>query len=170
MSGEYPDPLPFGQCLKILRTRRDMTREVLGGLVGRSASWVKALETGRLKEPRLPILLRLTEALRLRDLSDLTGRASPHVALFTGPGHQYLPAVRTALDSLVITTDRQAPPIGHLRARLDRAWATRHASPYHREALGKLLPELIGDAQLAAAQAEDDTRRKAQALLSEVYS
>lgn len=78
------------------------------------------------------------------------------------------PQVRALLDS-------QAPVVTLVAKsdvrHIERAfWATRHASPYHREALGKLLPELIGDAQLAAAQAEDDTRRKAQALLSEVYS
>lgn len=170
MPAEYPEPLSFGQRLKIQRTRRGMTREVLGGLVGRSASWVKALETGRLKEPRLPVLLQLAEALRVRDLADLTGHANQHVDLFTGPGHRYLPAVRAAIDSLIVTTDRQAPPVEHLRARLDHAWAARHASPYHREVLGELLPGLIGDAQLAAAQAEDGERKRAQALLSEVYS
>lgn len=135
MPAEYPEPLSFGQRLKIQRTRRGMPREVLGGLVGRSASWVKALETGRLKEPRLPVLLQLAEALRVRDLAGLTGHANQHVDLFTGPGHRYLPAVRAAIDSLVITTDRQAPPVEHLRARLDHAWAARHASPYHREVL-----------------------------------
>src|SRR5690606_15390002 len=106
-----------------------MTREVLGGLVGRSASWVKALETGRLKEPRLPVLLQLAEALRVRDLADLTGHANQHVDLFTGPGHRYLPAARAAIDSLVVTTDRQAPPAEHLRARLDHARRARRDRP-----------------------------------------
>ncbi|MFF4963108.1 hypothetical protein [Streptomyces sp. NPDC001222] len=34
----YAHPLVFGQRLQILRTRRGMTREQLGGLVGKSGS------------------------------------------------------------------------------------------------------------------------------------
>lgn len=83
----YADPLVFGQRLQILRTRKGLTREQLGGLVGRSGSWVKGVETGRLKTPRLEVVLRLAEILRVRDLSDLTGDQSVHVSLFTGPGH-----------------------------------------------------------------------------------
>lgn len=49
----YTDPLAFGQRLQLLRTRRGMTRTVLAGLLGRSPSWVKAVECGRLKTPKL---------------------------------------------------------------------------------------------------------------------
>ncbi|PSK97756.1 helix-turn-helix protein [Murinocardiopsis flavida] len=80
---DSPDPagteLAFGQRLKLLRTRRGMTREVLGGLVGRSGSWVKAVECGRLATPKLSLLLRLAEALRTRDLAQLTGCQSVDV-------------------------------------------------------------------------------------------
>ncbi|RKS09729.1 helix-turn-helix protein [Nocardiopsis sp. Huas11] len=170
-----PDPheieVPFGTRLKLNRTRRGMTREVLGGLVGRSASWVKALENGRLGTPKLPILLRLAEALRIRDLSELTGEQSVPVELFTGPGHAHLPAVRTAINAFPMVTSRPAPPVAHLKARLSRAWSARHSAPNHREVLGGLLPGLIEDAQLAVHQADDGpTRRAAQAVLSEVYA
>ncbi len=60
----YADPLVFGQRLQILRTRRGLTREQLGGLAGRSRSWVKGVETGRLKTPKLEVVvfcLRLPE-------------------------------------------------------------------------------------------------------------
>ena len=169
-----PDPpnLTFGQRLKIHRTRRGMTREVLAGLVGKSASWVKALETGRLQTPKLPVLLRLAEALRVHDLAQLTGdQTSPHIDLFTGPGHERLPAVRAAVNALPALTARAAPTVKHLRARLSHAWSARHSSPYHRDVLGQLLPGLIIDAQLAAHQTENRSeRRAAQALLAEVYA
>jgi transcriptional regulator with XRE-family HTH domain len=55
------------------RERAGKSRAVLGGLVGRSAEWVKALETGRLLTPRLPMLIRLAEVLGIDDLSALTG-------------------------------------------------------------------------------------------------
>ncbi|UNM13180.1 helix-turn-helix domain-containing protein [Streptomyces formicae] len=93
----YADPVAFGQRVKILRTRRGMTRDQFGGLMGKSASWVRAIEEGRLKVPRLEVVLRMAETLRVRDLSDLTGDQSVHIDLFTGPGHPRLAAVEAAV-------------------------------------------------------------------------
>ncbi|MEV6055215.1 helix-turn-helix transcriptional regulator [Streptomyces sp. NPDC052107] len=167
----FADPLVFGQRLQILRTRRGMTREQLGGLVGKSGSWVKGVETGRLGTPKLDMILRIAEVLRVRDLADLTGSQSMHTHLFTGPGHPRLPAVKAAVDAFPVTTQRAAPPAAHLQARLARAWSARHSAPNHREVIGALLPGLIGDAQLAVRQAETGAdRRAAQAVLAEVYS
>lgn len=170
-----PDPheveVPFGTRLKLNRTRRGLTREVLGGLVGRSASWVKAVETGRLGTPKLPILLRLVEALRIRDLAELTGEQSVPVELFTGPGHTLLPRVREAVNALPLGEDRPAPPVGQLRARLAGAWRARHSAPNHREVVGRLLPGLFEDAQRAVRQAGSEaTRASARSVLSEVCS
>ncbi|MGQ4349674.1 helix-turn-helix domain-containing protein [Streptomyces sp. SAS_275] len=167
----YADPLVFGQRLQILRTRRGLTRDQLGGLAGRSGSWVKGVETGRLKTPKLEIVLRLAEILRVRDLSDLTGDQSVHTALFTGPGHARLPEVKAAVDAFPLGTRREAPPAAHLRARLARAWTARHSAPNHRDVVGALLPDLIRDAQAAVRQAETAAdRRGAHAVLAEVYS
>ncbi|WP_328871525.1 helix-turn-helix domain-containing protein [Streptomyces sp. NBC_00287] len=167
----YADPLVFGQRLQILRTRKGMTREQLGGLVGKSGSWVKGVETGRLKTPRLEVILHIAEVLRVRDLSDLTGDQSVRVDLFMGPGHPRLGAVKTAVDAFPLTTQREAPPAAHLSARLARAWAARHSAPNHREVIGALLPDLIRDAQLAVRQAETASERRAGlAALAEVYS
>ncbi|MEU9878202.1 helix-turn-helix domain-containing protein [Streptomyces phaeochromogenes] len=167
----YADPLVFGQRLQILRTRKGMTREQFGGLVGKTGSWVKGVETGRLKTPKLEMVLRIAELLRVQDLSDLTGDQSTHVALFTGPGHPRLAEVKAAVDVFPLTTRREAPPATHLQARLARAWKARHSAPNHREVIGALLPDLIRDTQLAVRQADTaPDRRKAQAVLAEVYS
>ncbi|MYQ67799.1 Helix-turn-helix domain-containing protein [Streptomyces sp. SolWspMP-5a-2] len=166
----YTDPLVFGQRLQLLRTRGGLTRHQLGGLAGRSGSWVKGVETGRLKTPKLEIILRLAEILRVRDLADLTGDQSMHVNLFTGPGHPRLPAVKAAVDAVTLPA-REAPPVEHLTARLARAWAARHSAPDHRDVIGALLPDLIRDAQLVVRQADSSAdRRTAQARLAEVYS
>jgi len=165
------NPLVFGQRLQILRTRKGLTRDQLGGLVGKSGSWVKGVETGRLKTPKLETILRIAEVLRVRDLSDLTGDQSMHVDLFTGPGHPRLSAVRAAVDAFPTTTAQEAPPTAHIRARLARAWSARHSAPNHREVIGALLPELIRDAQSAVRQVDTVlARRAAQAVLAEVYS
>ncbi|MFF6999095.1 helix-turn-helix domain-containing protein [Streptomyces sp. NPDC008313] len=167
----YADPMVFGQRMQILRTRHGMTRDQLGGLLGRSGSWVKGVETGRLRTPRLEVILRVAELLRVRDLSDLTGDQTTHLPLFTGPGHPRLAAVKAAVDAFPLGASREAPPAEHLAARLARAWSARHSAPNHREVIGALLPGLIRDAQLAVRQADlAATRRAAQARLAEVYS
>jgi hypothetical protein len=88
-----------------------MTREVLAGLVGKSESRLKAVGRGRRQQnPRLPILLQLAEALRVRDLSELTGDQSIPVRMFTGPGHPALSAVREAVDALPIRPSGTVQP------------------------------------------------------------
>jgi transcriptional regulator with XRE-family HTH domain len=167
----YADPLVFGQRLQILRTRKGMTREQLGGLIGKSGSWVKGVETGRLKTPKLEVILRVAEVLRVRSLAELTGNQSLPVDLFAGPGHPRLAAVRAAVDAFPVAGQEEAPPHRHLAARLARAWAARHSAPNHRDVIGALLPDLIRDAQCAVRQAETGPdRRAAQAVLAEVYS
>ncbi|UGY92895.1 helix-turn-helix domain-containing protein [Streptomyces gobiensis] len=166
-----PEPIAFGQRMQILRNRRGMSRTVLAGLLGMSPSWVKAVEGGRRQTPKLHMILRIAEALRVRNLSDLTGDQSVPTDLFTGPGHPRLPHVQAAVNAFPLSGDREAPPIEHLRARLARAWTARHSAPNHREVIGQLLPELIRDAQLAVRQADRaPDRRAAQAVLAEVYS
>ncbi|TXS22751.1 XRE family transcriptional regulator [Streptomyces sp. ms191] len=158
--------------MQILRQRRGMTREVLAGLLGKSVDWVKSVEMGRINAPGIDMVCRIAEALRVRDLADLTGRPDVHLNLFTGPGHPRLAAVRAAVDALPIGAPAAAPPRAeHLAARLAAAWAARHSAPDHRERIGILLPDLIRDAQLAVrhAQAPADWRA-AQAVLAEVYS
>lgn len=167
----YADPMAFGQRMQILRTKRGMSRPTAAGLLGMSPSWVKQVETGQINMPKLPVILRIAELLRVRDLSDLTGDQSAPVDLFIGPGHSRLPAVRAAVNALSLSSDRQAPSAEHVAARLAKAWAARHQAPNHREVLGELLPDLIRDAQLTVRQADTAAaRRSGQAVLSEVYS
>ena len=166
----YADPLAFGQRMQILRQRRGWNRDQFGALIGHTGDWVKKVETGRMQAPRLEDALRIAEMLRVRDLSELTGHPV-HVPLFTGPGHPRLPAVKAAIDAFPLSLSGEAPPAAHIAARLARAWSARHKAANHREVIGKLLPELIRDAQLAVRQAGTSAdRRAAQACLAEVYS
>jgi hypothetical protein len=115
------------------------------------------------------MLLRIAEALRVRDLAELTGDQSMPVHLFAGPGHPALPAVRDAINSIVLP-DGPPPRLDHLDARIAAAWRARHASPDHRTVLGGLLPDLIRDAQHAVRSYRSDDRRRAQAMLASVYN
>ncbi len=166
----YAHPLVFGQRLQILRQKRGLTRDQLGGLLGLTGSWVKSVENGRLKTPKLDVILQIAQILRVGNLAELTGHGIP-VDLFSGPGHPRLVAVKAAVDAFPVARRQEAPPVGHLRARLDRAWQARHSSARHREVIGALLPDLVRDAQAAVRQAPSAAdRRAAQAVLSETYS
>ncbi|MFC7815999.1 helix-turn-helix domain-containing protein [Streptomyces sp. NPDC057367] len=167
----YADPLRFGQRVQILRERRGMTQAQLADLVGISPHTLRKIENGQQKAPGLNMVMRIAEALRVRDLAELTGRPDAHVDLFIGPGHPRLAAVKAAIDSFPLTGSMEPPPVAHLEARLHAAWRERHASKNHREAIGKLLPDLIRDAQALVRHADTAVdRRRAQALLAECYS
>ncbi|MFI0451895.1 helix-turn-helix domain-containing protein [Actinomadura sp. 6N118] len=95
---------PTGERIKILRERRGLSRPTLAGLVGMSASWLKDVERGRLLPPRLPTLVKLTEALGLGDVALLAGTdmrlgdaASIPMASFARIPHEAVPAIRDAL-------------------------------------------------------------------------
>ncbi|QIB48892.1 helix-turn-helix domain-containing protein [Streptomyces aureoverticillatus] len=167
----YADPLRFGQRVQILRERRGMTRAQLADFIGVSVHTLRKIENGQQRAPALDMVLRIAEALRVRDLAELTGRPDAHVDLFAGPGHPRLAAVQAAVDDFALATAVEPPPVAHLEARLHAAWKARHHSPNHREAIGKLLPDLIRDARAIARHAETAAeRRAAQARLAETYS
>jgi transcriptional regulator with XRE-family HTH domain len=67
------DGLTTGQRIQILRERRGLTRPVLAGLVGMSASWLKSIERGILQPPRLPMLVELGSVLGIGDVAELAG-------------------------------------------------------------------------------------------------
>ncbi|WP_131739372.1 helix-turn-helix domain-containing protein [Actinomadura roseirufa] len=164
-----PD-LTIGQRVAYYRKRQGMSREVLAGLVGMSTRWVKAVERGEIRELKLPAILALTQALRLRDVARLTGGDPMPTTIFRGPGHPALAAVRDAINAVAVSTTGEPDGLAHLRARLDSAWRARHASPDHRTVIGGLLPELIGDAKYAARHYEGAERRQALSILAQVYN
>ncbi|MFG2933660.1 helix-turn-helix domain-containing protein [Streptomyces achromogenes] len=167
----YADPLKFGQRVQILRERRGMSRSQLADFLDISPHTLKKIENGQQQAPGLDMVMRIAEALRVRDLADLTGRADTHVDLFIGPGHPRLAAVKAAIDTFPLASGVEPPPVAHLEARLQAAWKARHQAPNHREVIGKLLPDLIRDSQALVRHADSAIdRRAAQALLAQTYS
>ncbi|MGC4820391.1 helix-turn-helix domain-containing protein [Micromonospora sp. DT63] len=158
--------LTFGQRLKVYRERSGKTRAVLGGLVGRSAEWVKAVETDRILPPRVHMLDRIARALKV-DLSALVGELSNRSAVVNGPEHPALASVRDAVNRCTSSGDDVPEPLGCIEDRLAAAWRARHQASDHRTVLGTLLPDLLRDAQRAALTYEGAERRRAQALLAE---
>ncbi|WP_067474752.1 helix-turn-helix domain-containing protein [Actinomadura hibisca] len=174
MSGAHTDPadptLTTGQRIKFYRQRQGMSRAVLGELIGSNERWIKAVENGQIQHPKLTALIGIAEALRVRDLGQLTGGQAMPTTMFRGPGHPALPAVRDAINVVTVATDAEPSPLPHLQARLAAAWRARHAAPDHRTVLGGLLPDLIRDAKRAARAYEGAERRRALALLAETYN
>ncbi|MGY1436411.1 helix-turn-helix domain-containing protein [Streptomyces reniochalinae] len=79
------ETVAFGQRVRVLRVRRGMSREVLAGLVGRSASWVKQIEGGRLQMPKPPMVLRLAKVLRVGAEGSRQAAAADTAALPSRP-------------------------------------------------------------------------------------
>lgn len=163
------DGIPFGERLRRHRERAGMSRPVLGGLVGRSGDWVKALEYGRLLTPRLPLLLRLAEVLGIDDLADLTGDERMSRATYTKNAHEQLPAVATALATYAIPLTDEPPDVPGLVARVRQTWELWHGARRHRTAIAGLLPTLLADARSTVRRTEGSDRRVALAAEAQVY-
>ena len=164
-----------GERIQILRERRGLSRPVLAGLVGMSASWLKGIERGTRLPPRLPLLVKLAEALAVGDVAvlagtdmDLGGAASVPVASFARIPHDAVPAIREAVRDPLLTVPAGPVDVAALAARTADAWLLWHQSAQHRTDVGRILPRLVTDARIAARVAGD--RRAASAVLADVYA
>ncbi|MFH0246139.1 helix-turn-helix domain-containing protein [Streptomyces sp. HK10] len=166
----HTSALTFGQRVRRLRERQGQTRPVLGGLVGRSAEWVKAIETGRLGVPRLPLLLRLADVLGVKDLAELTGEERLTASSYTKAAHDALPAVKGALTTYQFTSpDEQPETVESLLGRVRDAWSLWHGTGRHRTRIAVVLPDLLADLQHAARVYGGTDRRRVQVALAETY-
>jgi transcriptional regulator with XRE-family HTH domain len=162
----------FGVRLKALRQRRGLSREVFGGLVGRSSDWVKSVETGRLLMPRLPILLRIAEVLQLDDLADLVGDQSPlPVESVTRGAHDHGTEVADALLSAPdAPVPDQEPDLAALTARIDDGWRRWCTLGDQKTAVADLLPDVLATAHGAVRALDGTARRHALAALARAYT
>ena len=94
----YSDPLRFGQRVQILRERRGMTRAQLADFIAVSPHTLKKIENGQQQAPGLEMVMRIAEALRVRNLADLTGQPDMHTDLFVGPGPRGGTEIRLCVD------------------------------------------------------------------------
>jgi len=166
-----------GERIQILRERKGLTRPVLAGLVGMSPSWLKGIERGTRLPPRLPLLVKLAEALAVGDVAVLAGTdmdlggASVPVGSFARIPHDAVPAIREAVrDPLLVVPAGDEPDVAGLASRALDAWVTWHQSTEHRTDVGRVLPRLVTDARIAARTAQGQDRRAANAVLADVYA
>jgi transcriptional regulator with XRE-family HTH domain len=150
---------------------------VLAGLVGMSASWLKGIERGTRLPPRLPLLVKLAEALAVGDVAvlagidmDLGGATSVPVASFARIPHDAVPAIREAVRDPLLVIPASPVDVAALAARTADAWLLWHQSTQHRTDVGRILPRLVTDARVAARATEGQDRRGASAVLADVYA
>lgn len=166
-----------GERIQILRERKGLSRPVLAGLVGMSASWLKGIERGTRLPPRLPMLAKLAEALGTGDIAvlagtdmDIGGAASVPVRSFARIPHDAVPAIREAVRDPLLTVSGTVPDVAALASRTADAWHVWHGSRSHRTDVGRVLPRLVTDARVAARIASGQDRRAANAVLADVYA
>lgn len=159
---------PFAQRLRYWRERSGKSRAVVGGLVGRSADWVKGLETGRLEMPRLPKLIRLAEVLELDDLADLVGDQRVSKASYTKNAHASLDTIREALASYPVRSS-ELILVDSLATRVVHAWSLWRSSHTERDAIAPMLPGLLAEGHTAVRTLDGDERREAARLLAQIY-
>jgi transcriptional regulator with XRE-family HTH domain len=166
-----PDhPSTFGQRVQRCRERNGQTRALVGGLVGRSAEWVKAIEKGRLQIPRLPLLLRLADVLGVEDLAELTGDERVTASSYSKAAHAALPAVRAALTTYDFAHDDEEPDsAATLVRRVEEAWRLWHSVGDHRTRVAVVIPDLLADLHRAARALDGTERRRVLVALAETY-
>ncbi|MGW5291438.1 helix-turn-helix domain-containing protein [Streptomyces bacillaris] len=143
----------IGRRIAFWREQRGFTQEDFGRIMGQSRRWVQDLEGGqRQQDPRLSVLVRAAEALRV-PLEQLLTDPTP-----TAPATGRPPAEAAAvIDALYRgASDDQPLSLDALRRRLTFCCEAFQAC--HYGALGRDLPALIVGAAHASAGAGTEDR------------
>jgi len=126
--------------------------------------------TDRLLTPRIPLLLRLAEVLKVDDLAQLTGEQKLTSAAFTKPAHEALPQVAEALATYPILTSGITPVAASaLTERVTQLWGLWHGIKRQKTAIAGFLPDLLRDAQAAIRLLDGADRRTAWRALAQTY-
>lgn len=168
---DFPTNATTGERIQIIRERKGLSRPVLAGLVGRSASWLKKIETGERELRSITHLVHIANALHVPDVSILTGDAVTLPVDGVGKvSHVSVPGIRTAMRTVTFTL-ADGPPTSpeELRGRVDQAWMLWHTSEHQRTEVGALLPALIRDAHTCVSSNGGQARRRAHAATSDLY-
>lgn len=129
------DEWAVGQRIASRRAQRGLTQDELAGLVGISVSMMKKIESGSRSVTRFSQLVLFAQALRLKDLRDLTGVPFPLIP-DGRQGHPQVQQVRAA----VLGRGREIQPttVDDLRKRAAQAWDRwQRPSPFRYDAVGQ---------------------------------
>lgn len=153
--------------------RRGMTRQIFADRMGKSLSWVDKIKNGDRQLDRLSVLRQIAHMLDvpLSVLIDLEIAEQNQLC----PDQREIDAVRTTLRRYDVITNvfrpngdvLPEPNLGRLASNVRYGWTAFQASNYG--VIGRLLPDLLRDAQAAVWQLDAEERRVAQAWLAWTY-
>jgi transcriptional regulator with XRE-family HTH domain len=143
--------IAVGQRIAYYRKRRGYTEQVLAGFIGKSTAWMQEVEEGERIVERVSVLQQLANCLKV-GLDDLIGG----VELPPNGGEPLDPprgihAIRRAI-FVPRLPDREPRPAAELHADVEHA--TRLGKSCSFMALAHVLPDLILDCRIAAAQGD----------------
>ncbi|MBV8992845.1 MAG: helix-turn-helix transcriptional regulator [Pseudonocardiales bacterium] len=166
------EDMTIGQRVAFYRKRRGISQEILAGLTGRTADWLRKVEHNHISLDRLSVIRRLADALDVA-LGDLIGEPT----LMDWPpesGQQTVPGLRVALlghrQFLGPEAQLDEPVrLDELEREVANAWEGYQRSQYSW--LTRWLPQLITSALAAAARygLTTDDGLRAHRLLAVVY-
>ncbi|WP_228562349.1 helix-turn-helix domain-containing protein [Catenulispora rubra] len=121
-------PLSIGERLRMRRMQYKLSREVVAGLVGRSAEWLRQVESGKARLDSLTVIRGLAEALHISDIRDLIEEPGPAVPSTLGPDPRLLALRRAVIDRCsVLAFGGTASPRGatwaSVQTELDHTWS-----------------------------------------------
>lgn len=175
------DDLSIGERIAHFRRRRGLSQLALAARLGRSESWVSKVERGERRIDRLSVIEEVAKALDVEPVA-LTG----HLGEPRPPGMPEPPKPQAAAEGVIESIrevftrpdrvvralqrgerQREVPGLLRLRRAVDHAWRAFQATRY--SVLGRVLPELIAEAQLATDELRGDEALAATGLLAQAY-
>jgi transcriptional regulator with XRE-family HTH domain len=164
--------LTIGERVAWYRRRRGLSQEVLAGLVGRTADWLRKIENNHIELDRLSVIKALAGALDIT-LGDLIG--DPTLLEWTpDSGMATVTALRSALMDYraVAPFGRRAdttdlPSVATLRGDVGQLWSAYQDSRFGYVA--GALPQALSQLQDAAEVFDDEDQDHARRLLGLAY-
>jgi transcriptional regulator with XRE-family HTH domain len=132
-----------GQRIARARKRRGLSQVALAGLVGRSESWLSQVERGKRAIDSHLVLSRLAEVLRV-DIADIVEYSGDEASR----PYPYAGQIERAMARGFYSAEgTQLTHLDNLREMARSAYKQYQAAQY--DAVGRLLPRLIADAEMA---------------------
>lgn len=148
------DDMSIGERAAFYRKWRGLSQEILAGLIGRTADWLRKVEHNRIPLDRLSVIRRLASALDV-SLGDLIGEPAL-MEWNEATGNRTVPALRVALMNhrqfLLRAADPPDEPVRLDLLEREIAIEWEHYQQSRYSWLSRRLPLLITDAQTAAQQ------------------
>jgi transcriptional regulator with XRE-family HTH domain len=163
----HPD-MSTGDRLKVARRAAGLTQEQLAEQSGVNVDTIRKLEQNQRHSMRVSTANALARAIGVETTALLLGQAPAETRDDTGlqlirralvPAHDFAPAADDH-------NEDAAPDVAALRRSVEDAWSHYHAGEF--EALGQILPPLIGEARVAAREHTNGTAAQAHGVLAKV--